>query len=128
MRADDILNDTSLFGWHFGQTEASLPLRDGRTTKKDGGAEYNRLTLRRMFKTAVGNGANEFGFQEEILESGGMDSSIAAFGVGSSSSSTILFSFGRGSLCRGDFLVGVIDEIFFGRHCSGLGKLEAQEV
>lgn len=81
----------------------------------------SRLTLGRMLETAVGDGSYKLIFQQEIAETGGVDTDVAAF----------LFAGGIrcceatfGSCCitvgrslRGlDILVGVVNEIFLVRH------------
>lgn len=87
------------------------------------------LTVRRMLETAVGGGADQLRFEQEITEGRGVDADIAAVlgrGVvaglrsclGSISISGTLL--GRGGIV--ELVVRVVDEILFGRHLEGLGE------
>lgn len=87
-----------------------------------------RLTLRWMFEAAVGNGAQKFTLQQEVAETGRVDTDVAALLVGAAADSQVAFFggitiAGSGSSCGGggssgrlELLVGVVDEIFFVRH------------
>lgn len=90
-----------------------------------------RLTLRWMFEAAVGDGAQKFSFEQEVAETSGMDSDVAALLVGASARDSqvtlligISISCGRGGSGGGGrgglkLLVGVVDQIFFVRHDCG---------
>lgn len=86
-----------------------------------------------MLETAVGDGAKKFGLQQEIAETGRVDTDVTALGGCSSSGrgsiALLLVSIGGGTISGGscgfgglELLVGVVDEIFLGRH--GEGGLE----
>lgn len=93
-----------------------------------------RLTLRWMFEAAVGDGAQKLSFEEEVTETGGVNSDVTALLVGAAagdSQITLLVGVavgcsgggsgggGRGGL---ELLVGVIDQVFLVRHDSGRFK------
>jgi len=90
-----------------------------------------RLTLRWMFEAAVGDGAQKLSFEEEVAETGGVDSDVAALLVGATAGDgqiTLLVgstvSCGRGSGGGGgrgglELLIGVIDQVFLMRHDNG---------
>jgi hypothetical protein len=86
-----------------------------------------RLTIRGMFETAVGDGADQLGLQEEIAESGRMDTNIAALLVGGSGISLLSVAVG-GGLGRGgvglDLVVRVVNEILLVRHVGGMCEEE----
>ncbi len=79
-----------------------------------------------MFETAIGDGSEQFAFEQEISEARGMDADIAAFAffcrfTPANGQVALL----RGSVSRAGgsrsfgglkLLVGVVDEILFGRH------------
>jgi hypothetical protein len=75
-----------------------------------------------MLEAAIGDGADEFRLQQEVLEAGGVDASIAAFGGDLASSVACLplsavGGGGRGGGGGADVIVGVVDEVFLGvRH------------
>ena len=79
-----------------------------------------------MFETAVGDGSKKLWLQKEVPKSGGVDAHVASFLVGISSrnsqiafsSSTPISSWGSGGRCviGLEFLVGIVDEVFFVRH------------
>ena len=90
-----------------------------------------RLTLRWMFEAAVCDGAQKFALQQEIAETGRVDTDVAALLVGAAAGDSQVAllvgvaiggsrSGGGGGSCGGlQLLVGVIDEIFFVRHGEG---------
>lgn len=79
-----------------------------------------------MLETAVGDSPEELWLQQEIPESGGMDADIAALLICVTSRNCQVAFLGRsiGGRCwlccscfvRLEFLIGVVDEIFFVRH------------
>jgi len=78
-----------------------------------------------MFETAIGDGSKKLWLQEEIAETGRMNTDITALLVwvaaryGQVALLGLSISCGSSSWRRGlglKLLVGVIDEIFFGRH------------
>jgi hypothetical protein len=104
--------DGTLDGWRRGNGEL-------------GDEIISRLTLRRMFEAAIGNSAEKFWLQEEIAETGGVDADIAALLIdavaGSGKVTFLRASGGGGGLVGVELLVGVVDEILFGRHDDGWG-------
>ena len=85
-----------------------------------------------MLESAVGDGSQEFSLEQEISETSGMDADIGTFGLVCATAADCKVTFLRGAIGRScrcfsrlKFLVGVIDEIFFGRHSecgvNGLG-------
>lgn len=77
-----------------------------------------RLTLRRMFETAIGDGAKKRRLQQKVAEAGRVNSDVGALLVDilASRRDLALLSIGRGSGLIVELVVGVIDEIFLGRH------------
>ena len=75
-----------------------------------------------MLETAVGDGAKKFGLQQEVAETSGVDADIGALlGVDSlagGDSLSLLAVGGSGGLIV-ELVVGVVDEILFGRHDGG---------
>jgi hypothetical protein len=72
-----------------------------------------------MLETAVGDGAKQLSLQEEIAETGRMDTDVAALLVDIVTGGELaLLAVGgsRGGLVATDLLVGVINEIFLVRH------------
>lgn len=71
-----------------------------------------------MLETAVGDGANQFGLQKEVAETGGMDADIGTLLVDAVASRSLglLAVGGGGGLLGFQLLVGVVDEILLGRH------------
>ena len=83
--------------------------------------EMIRLTLGRMFEATVRDCSNEFVLEQEVAETGRMDANVTALLVGA------CIIRGKAALCSAggavggrlgglDFLVGVVDEVFFVRH------------
>lgn len=74
-----------------------------------------------MFETAVADRAEKFGLQEEITETGVVNTDVAAllFDVIGGRELALLAVGGGGGLVGVDLLIGVIDEIFLGRHVGG---------
>ena len=75
-----------------------------------------------MFETAVCDGANKLRLQEKVLESGGMDASIAALGGDFTRHGCLLrIAISSYRIVGGiELLVGVVNEIFgFMRHVDG---------
>lgn len=84
-----------------------------------------RLTLRRMFETAVGNGTQKLRLEQEIAETGRVNADIGALLVDivASGGSIGLLAVGRGrGLVGRELLIGVVDEILLGRHVGGCEK------
>lgn len=73
-----------------------------------------------MLETAVGNSAQKLGLEQEVAETSRVDANIGTLLVDivarSSGSLAALLSVGGSGLIGGQLLVGVIDEILFGRH------------
>ena len=72
-----------------------------------------------MFETAISDGAKQFGLQEEVAETGRVNTDVAALLVDIVTSGEIALLAVRGSgggLVAADLLVGVIDEILLVRH------------
>lgn len=79
-----------------------------------------------MLKTAIPDGAKQFGLQKEIAETSRVNADVAALLVDIAASSELaLLSVGRGGggLVGVDLLIGVIDEILFVRHFGWLAGL-----
>lgn len=78
-----------------------------------------------MLETAIGDSAENLRLQEEITESSGVDADIRALLVDTIASgcSVGLLAVGGSGVIGGDLLVGVIDEILFGRHGDELVEL-----
>lgn len=79
------------------------------------------LTLRRMFETAIGDGANQLGLQKEVAETGGVDADVGTFLVDAVTSRGLsLLAIGRrGGLLGLELLVRVVDQVLLGRHGDG---------
>lgn len=79
---------------------------------------FSGLTLRRMFETAVGDGANQLGLQKEVAETSRVDADIGTFLVDAFASRSLgLLAVGRrGGLLGLELLVGVVDQILLSRH------------
>lgn len=75
-----------------------------------------------MLETAVGDGAKKFGLQQEVAETSGVDADVGTLlGVDSlagGDSLSLLAVGGSGGLIV-ELVVGVVDEILFGRHVGG---------
>jgi hypothetical protein len=105
-----------------GQTRQIRLGADGRTLGCGAGLRGTiRLTLGRMFESAVGDGSNELVLEQEVAEAGRVDAHVAALllarRVGCSKAAFRSRSVAVcGSLGRLNFLVRVIDEIFLVRH------------
>jgi len=75
-----------------------------------------------MFESAVCDGPQQFTLEQEISEASCMDADIGTFGLaGTCYGRVALLDSAIGGCCGWrlgglEFLVGVIDEIFFGRH------------
>lgn len=72
-----------------------------------------------MLETAVGNGAEQLGLEEEIAETGRMNTDVAALLVdivAGGELALLAVGGGRGGIVATDLLVGVINEIFLVRH------------
>lgn len=81
-----------------------------------------------MFEAAVGDGAQKFTLQQEVAETGGVDTDIAALLVGAAagySQVTLLVGIAIGGCRRSSggwccgglkLLIRVVDKIFFVRH------------
>lgn len=80
-----------------------------------------------MLETAVGDGAQKLGLQQEVAEASRVNTNITALcgctGSRGGGVSLLLVSIGGGSIGGGgcglgglELLVGVVDEIFLGRH------------
>jgi len=74
-----------------------------------------------MLEAAIGDGADQFRLQKKVLESGGVDACIAALGGDFASSIACLplgaISGGNSGFGGADFIIGVVDKVFFGvRH------------
>lgn len=74
-----------------------------------------------MLETTVGNGADKLRLQQEVAETGRMDADVGTLLVDTVGSGSLrLLAVGRRSgLLSLELLVGVIDEILFGRHVGG---------
>lgn len=93
-----------------------------------------RLTLRWMFETAVGNGAQKLSLEQEITETGRVDTNVAALLVGAASGHgeiTLFVGVAVGGSSGGSggwrsrglqLLIRVIDQIFFVGHVEGVGR------
>jgi hypothetical protein len=108
-------------------------LRDGRTLGRKKFEELraidSRLTLRRMFETAVADGADELRLEQEVAETGRVNTNIAALfiDVGGGGGLALLSvgsggSGGGGALVATDLLVGVVNEILLVRHGEGVDQ------
>lgn len=87
-----------------------------------------RLTLGGMFEAAIGDGAQKFALQQEITETGRVNTDVAALLVRATARNSqvtllgrITIGSGRGSGGGGrggglELLIGVVDQIFFVRH------------
>lgn len=76
-----------------------------------------------MFETTVANGTKELGLQEEVTETGRVNTDVAALLVDivtSSELALLAVGGGRGGLVATDLLIGVINEILLVRHVVGL--------
>lgn len=106
---------------------------DGRSFK-DGSVERKtmRLTLRWMFETAIGDGANELRLQQEVIKSSRVNADITAFSCSTASAnSEVAFLLccstvgslrsgsSGGGLIGGKLFVRVVDEVFLVRHGDG---------
>lgn len=98
--------------WNIEQVEGAL-------------GEMFRLTLRRMFETAIGDGTKKFALEQKVPETRRVDADIAALPVRMASGNGQVALFSCGSICSCgcggsvgclEFLVRVVDEIFFVRH------------
>lgn len=72
-----------------------------------------------MLETAVGDGAKQLSLQEEIAETGRMDTDVAALLVdivAGGELALLAVRGSRGGLVAANLLVGVINEIFLVRH------------
>ena len=88
-----------------------------------------------MFETAVGDGAKEFSFEQEIAETSRVNANVAALLVGGRRAGACDIAFlrcaVRGRACvrwscgiRGlQLLIGVVDEILLVRHGDGFGMI-----
>lgn len=95
-------------------------------SRRFGTAEAQRdgkLTVGRVLETAVGDGLEELGLQQEVAERGAVDTGIGALSVGVASRGGILFGVtvgsSRGGLSGLKLLVGVVDQVLLGRHVGG---------
>lgn len=88
-----------------------------------------------MLESTVGDCAKKFGLQQEVAETSRVNTDVTALGAGCTTAdsqvSLLFLSVGDGAIsssCRGfgglKLLVGVVDEILFGRHFDGLGGLK----
>lgn len=75
-----------------------------------------------MLETAVADRAEKLGLQEEIAETGRVNTDIAALlvDVAAGGELALLAVGGGGGLVSVDLLIGVVDEIFLGRHDGGV--------
>lgn len=71
-----------------------------------------------MFETAITDGAKKLGLQQEVAETGRVNTNITALlvDVAGSGELALLAVGGGGGLVAANLLVGVINEIFFVRH------------
>lgn len=71
-----------------------------------------------MLETAVGDSAQNLGLQEEITEARGVDADVGALLVDIAGSGRVglLAAVGGGGVVGGQLLIGVVDQILFGRH------------
>lgn len=80
-----------------------------------------------MFETAISDGADQLWLEQEVSEAGRVGASVATLGLitnSGSGCSLLRSAIGRWSLSGLELIVGVINEILFGRHgewrCVGL--------
>ena len=73
-----------------------------------------------MLETAVGDSTNEFGLQQEVAETSGVNADVGTLLVnavaGRSRVSLLAVGGGSGIVVGAELLVGVVDEILFSRH------------
>lgn len=84
-----------------------------------------------MLETAVADRAKKLGLQEEVAEASRVNTDIAALLVDVAAGSELaLLAVGGGSggLVSVDLLIGVIDEIFLGRHDGGWERIDGFRV
>lgn len=77
-----------------------------------------------MFEATVANGTDQLGLEEEVAETGRMNTDVAALlvDVGAGSELALLAIGGGGGLVAADLLVGVVDEILFVRHVASFSR------
>jgi len=80
---------------------------------EDGDWDAALLNVGRMLKTAVGNGLEEFGLEEHILEGGAVDASVGS-GLGSSGGATVLGSVFKVVLENVVLVVGQVSDLVSG--------------
>lgn len=76
-----------------------------------------------MLEAAVANGAKQLGLQQEVAETGRVNTDIAALlvDVAVGSELALLSGGGGGGLVGANLLVGVVNEILLVRHGDGQG-------
>lgn len=75
-----------------------------------------------MFETAIADGADQFGLEQEVAETSRVNAHIAALLVDTGTGCELaLLGVGGGSLIA-NLLVGVVDEVFLVRHDVGVER------
>lgn len=81
-----------------------------------------------MLETAVGDGANKLGLEQEIAEASRVDTDVAALLVDVVAGSELgLLGRRSGGLVAADLLVRVVDEILFVRHVERVSSVGGME-